>query len=76
MICIKNIRAWITIIKNNFRILKTSGKPYVIRTPLIKGKTDTEENLQAIKEFIENSPWEKLPENLLAKSKYLLCCNN
>lgn len=63
-------------IKNNFRILQASGKPYCIRTPLIKGKTDTEENLRAIKEFIEKSPWEKLSENPLAKSKYLLCCQN
>ena len=54
-------------IKSNFRILKSSGKPYCIRTPLIKGVTDTEENLQAIKQFIGDSPWEKLPENVLKK---------
>lgn len=59
-------------IKNNFRILQARGKPYVIRTPLIQGKTDTGGNLRAIKEFIGDSPWEKLPENKLAKAKYIL----
>ena len=59
------------IIKNNFRVLQSSGKPYCIRTPLIKGITDTEENLQSIKEFIGDSTWEKLPENFLAKSKHI-----
>ena len=59
------------LIKNNFRILQESGSAYCIRTPLIKGKTDTEENLRKIKAFIGNSPWETLPENPLAKSKYL-----
>ena len=61
-----------TLIKNNFRILQASGKPYVIRTPLIKGITDGEENLRAIEEFIGDSKWEKLPENPLAKAKILL----
>ncbi|MBQ8685530.1 MAG: glycyl-radical enzyme activating protein [Clostridia bacterium] len=58
------------LIKNNFRILRASGKPYTVRTPLIKGITDGEENLRAIKEFIGDSPWEQLPENPLAKAKY------
>ena len=59
-----------TVIKENFLWLKESGIPYIIRTPLIKGITDTEENLTSIKEFIGDSKWEKLPENYLAKSKY------
>ena len=59
------------IIKNNFRILQASGTPYCIRTPLIKGITDTAENLKKIKDFIGNSTWEQLPENTLAKSKYV-----
>ena len=58
------------IIKENFLLLKNSGKPYIIRTPLIAGKTDTKENLERIKEFIGNSKWELLPENKLAKAKY------
>lgn len=57
-------------IKRNFRILRESGKPYLIRTPLIAGITDTEENLSAIKQFIGDSPWEILPENMLARVKY------
>lgn len=61
-----------TLIKNNFCILQKSGKPYIIRTPLIKGITDNEENLKQIKQFIGNSPWEQLPENALAKSKIVL----
>ncbi len=58
------------IIKCNFRILQNSGKPYLIRTPLIKGKTDGADNLEKIKDFIGDSDWELVPENKLAKSKY------
>ena len=57
-------------IKENFLLLKNSGKPFIIRTPLISGKTDTEENLEKIKEFIGRSKWELLPENKLANAKY------
>lgn len=57
------------VIKENFLYLKESGIPHLIRTPLIKNITDTEQNLVQIKEFIGNSKWEKLPENYLAKSK-------
>ena len=60
------------IIKENFQRLQHSGKPYVVRTPLISGKTDGAENLQAIQAFIGNSAWEKLPENKLAKAKTIL----
>ncbi len=58
------------LIKENFMTLKNSGKPYTVRTPLIKGFTDDEKNLSAIKDFIGDSPWEKIPENKLAKAKY------
>lgn len=57
------------IIKN-FEILKSSGKPYIIRTPLIPNITDTKENLSAIKELIGESIWEKLPYNTMAGAKY------
>ncbi len=57
-------------ILRNFRILKESGKPFTVRTPLISGITDGAENLQKIKELIGDAPWEKLPENKLAKAKY------
>lgn len=58
------------LIKENFLYLKNSGKPFIIRTPLIEGKTDGEENLSLIKEFIGDARWETLPENKLAKAKY------
>lgn len=57
-------------ILQNFEILKQSGKPYIIRTPLISGITDTKENLEAIEKIIGNSHWEKLPENNVAGAKY------
>lgn len=57
------------IIKENFLSLKNSGKPYLIRTPIIKGKTDSEENLLNIKNFIGDSSWEHIPENNLANAK-------
>ena len=36
------------IILNNLRALSTMDVPFVIRTPLVPGVTDTEENLNAI----------------------------
>lgn len=59
-----------TVILDNFSYLKSSGKPYIIRTPLIPEITDTPENLSAIKEIIGSSTWEKLPCNALAGAKY------
>ena len=58
------------VIKENFLFWKESGKPFIIRTPLIEGKTDGAENLRKIKEFIGDAKWEQLPENKLAKAKY------
>lgn len=57
-------------ILQNFACLQQSGKPYLIRTPLIPGITDTEENLAAIKTLIGESPWEQLPYNAAAGAKY------
>lgn len=57
-------------ILENLGLLKASGKPCVIRTPLIPGSTDTAENLSAIKELIGDLPWEQLPYNTLAGAKY------
>ena len=59
-----------TMILDNFRYLKSSGKPHIIRTPLIPGITDTKENLSAIEKIIGESTWEKLPYNALAGAKY------
>ena len=57
-------------ILENFKLLKASGKPYVIRTPLVPGVTDTEENLKKISEIIGDSDWERLPYNEFAPAKY------
>lgn len=57
-------------ILENFKTLQNSGKPYMIRTPLIPNITDTKENLAAIKEIIGNSPWEHIPYNAAASAKY------
>lgn len=54
----------------NFEILKQSKKPYIIRTPLIPGITDTKDNLDAIKKIIGASKWEQLPYNVAAGAKY------
>lgn len=58
------------IILNNFEYLKNSGKPYIIRTPLIPNITDDDSNLTAISELIGDSDWEKIPYNAAAESKY------
>ena len=58
------------IIIHNFMQLKMSGKPYLIRTPLIPNITDTKENLDAIKKIIGESKWEQLPYNEMAGAKY------
>ena len=51
--------------------LKTSGIKHSFRTPLIPDITDTEENLNAIKTIVGDSPWEKLAyNNPLAGAKY------
>lgn len=57
-------------ILKNLEILKNSGKEYVIRTPLIDGICNTEENLSEITRLIGNSRWEQLPENTMAGLKY------
>lgn len=58
------------LILNNFEILKSIKKPYVIRTPMIPGITDTTDNLEKISEIIGDSKWEKLPYNKMAGAKY------
>jgi pyruvate formate lyase activating enzyme len=46
------------------------GKNAVIRTPLIPGITNTEENLAAIKKLVGDLPHELLPYNEMADAKY------
>lgn len=57
-------------ILRNYHYLKKTGKPHLIRTPLIPGITDTRENLEAIASLIGESPWERLDYNPLAGAKY------
>lgn len=59
-------------ILENYAILKASGKPYIIRTPMIPDVTDTEENLKRIQDIIQESPWEKIPYNQMAGAKYAM----
>ncbi len=58
------------LILRNLEILKKSGKEFIIRTPLIPGITDTEDNISSIKQLIGDYPHELLPYNNLAPSKY------
>lgn len=58
------------VILENFETLKNSGKPYLIRTPLIPGITDTKENLDAISKIVGTGDWEQLPYNKMAGAKY------
>ncbi len=58
------------LILENLEYLKSIDKNVTIRTPLIKGITDTKENITAIKELIGNLRHELLPENDMAGVKY------
>ena len=55
---------------DNLSELRASGKPHIIRTPLIPEITDTEENLAAIERLVGESKWERLPYNKMAGAKY------
>ena len=57
-------------ILENLEILRKSGKPYVLRTPLIPNVTDTEENLKTIEKIVGSDKWEKLEYNVLTPAKY------
>ena len=62
-------------ILQNLRTLAKSGKEFVIRTPLVPGVTDTEENTEAIARLLEDNGVkyvELLPYNKMAGSKYRL----
>jgi pyruvate formate lyase activating enzyme len=62
------------IIKENFRHIAKSGKDILVRIPMIKGLTDTEENLSAIDEFVHGInkliPVEHIKYNPLAENNY------
>lgn len=57
-------------ILENIEWLKTCGKPFVFRVPLIPDITDTEENLKAIAEIVGECPVELMPYNPMAGAKY------
>ena len=60
----------------NFKTLAKSGKDFVIRTPLIPGVTDTEENITNVAKLLISNGVdyiELLPYNKLAGAKYALC---
>jgi pyruvate formate lyase activating enzyme len=62
------------LILNNLKILSASGKPFVIRVPLVPGVTDTDENLASIAQTVRGLPGlirvDLLPYNKAAGSKY------
>lgn len=62
------------LILNNLHALSASGKPFVIRVPLVPGVTDTDENLSAIVRTVFGLPGlvrvDLLPYNKAAGSKY------
>lgn len=59
-------------ILDNIEWLKESGKAFVFRLPLIPGITDTEENLSAISEIVQDHRVELMPYNELAGAKYAM----
>ena len=58
------------IILENANYLMKHHSNYLFRTPLIPTISDTKENLNQIKEFIQDSKWEQIPYNSLAPLKY------
>ena len=57
-------------ILKNAAWLMESGIPFLFRTPLIPGITDTKENLAAVAAFAKEARVELLPYNTLAAAKY------
>ena len=58
------------IILENAKHLMKYHSNYLFRTPLIPNITDTEDNLNDIKQFIKNSQWEHIPYNPFTSLKY------
>jgi len=57
-------------ILRNLELLRASGRPCLLRTPLIPGITDTPENLRGIAALAEELPVELLEYNKFAPAKY------
>ena len=62
------------LILGNLQLLGESGKPFIIRVPLVPGVTDTDENLGSIAKTVEKLPGlvevDLLPYNRAAGAKY------
>ena len=62
------------MIKDNFRFLAESGRNIIVRIPMIEGITDSEENKNAIVEYVtdidSSIPVEYIPYNPLAENNY------
>jgi pyruvate formate lyase activating enzyme len=62
------------LILDNLQLLGGSGKPFVIRVPLVPGVTDMDENLVGIAKAVEKMPGlvevDLLPYNRAAGAKY------
>ena len=62
------------LILSNLEVLGASGKPFVIRVPMVPGVTDTDENLAGIASAVESMPGlvevDLLPYNRAAGAKY------
>ena len=62
------------LILDNLQLLGESGKPFIIRVPLVPGVTDTDENLAGIARTVEKMPGlvevDLLPYNRAAGAKY------
>ncbi len=57
-------------ILKNYKTLLESGKPHVVRVPLIPGITDTPQNLRSIAEIVGDDKVEVMRYNSLAGAKY------
>ena len=57
-------------ILQNYKTLVKSGKPHVVRIPLIPGITDTPQNLSAISEIVGEDRVEVMRYNRFAGAKY------
>jgi pyruvate formate lyase activating enzyme len=62
------------LILENLQVLSGSGRPFVVRVPLVPGVTDSDDNLAAIAQTVFRSPSllhvDLLPYNHAAGSKY------
>jgi pyruvate formate lyase activating enzyme len=62
------------VILKNLKVVSASGKPFVVRVPLVPGVTDRDENLAAIAQVADGLPGlvrvDLLPYNRAAGAKY------